>query len=95
MMRTPTTTSTAMKVHFEVAAEPGSRVYVAGTFNAWNPTSTPLCDNQHTGHFRTGLHVPPGMHEYKFVVNGVWTVDPQCAKTTPNAFGSQNSVIQV
>lgn len=83
------------KIRFELSAEPGSRVFVAGTFNEWSPTATPLKDNPGSGHCKVTVRVPRGTHEYKFIVNGVWSMDPKCADTVPNAFGSENNVIHV
>lgn len=82
-------------VQFEVSAEPGSRVSVAGTFNNWDPEATPLADNLEIGHYKVSLHIPKGKHEYKFVVNGDWVSDPNCKDSVPNEFGSVNSVICV
>ena len=81
------------RARFELSAEPGSQVFVAGTFNDWNPTANPLKDNPDSGHFKAALHVPTGTHEYKFVVNGVWTADPNCAAWALNGYGSLNSVL--
>ena len=39
--------------------------------------------------------LPEGTHEYKFLVDGDWTLDPECHDTTPNTFGTKNSIIQV
>ena len=36
-----------------------------------------------------------GEHEYKFVVNGEWTVDPANPNFLVNALGTLNSVVQV
>ena len=83
------------RVRFELSAAPGSRVFVAGTFNNWNPTANQLKDNPGSGHCKTTLVLPPGRHEYKFVVNGEWRVDPNCAESAPNDQGSLNSVITV
>jgi 1,4-alpha-glucan branching enzyme len=83
------------KVEFALNAEPGSQVFLAGTFNNWNPTATALADNPDSGHFKTTVAVPKGRHEYKFVVNGVWCVDPNCPDWAPNGHGSLNSVIEV
>ena len=80
---------------FEFSAEPGSQVFVAGTFNNWDPTQSPLKSNSNNSHFKATLRLPPGTHEYKFVVNGVWTADPKCADWVPNAYGSLNSVVEV
>ena len=86
---------TGRTVRFELMAEPGSQVFVVGTFNNWNPTATPLKDNPDGGHFKADLHIPAGRHEYKFVVNGVWAVDPKSVDWSRNAYGSLNSVLHV
>ena len=58
------------KVSFKVSAEPGSEVFVAGTFNNWDPKQHQLRDNPRSGLYSATLVLPPGRHEYKFVVNG-------------------------
>lgn len=82
-------------VQFELSAEPGSHVFVAGTFNNWNPTANPLKDNPGSGHCKATLRLPVGRHEYKFVVNDEWRVDPNCPESAPNDHGSLNSVLHV
>lgn len=83
------------QVRFELVAEPGSQVFVAGTFNHWSPTANPLKDSSRGGRYKTALRLPPGQHEYKFVVNGTWCADPQCTDFVPNDTGTLNSVIHV
>jgi len=80
-------------VRFELSAEPGSEVFVAGTFNKWNPTKNPLKDSQADGHYKAAMRVPIGTHEYKFVVDGVWAMDQKCTEWSPNGCGSLNSVL--
>ncbi|OGV81136.1 MAG: hypothetical protein A3K18_09315 [Lentisphaerae bacterium RIFOXYA12_64_32] len=82
-------------MRFEVSADPKSQVFVAGTFNNWNPTASPLKDNPDSGHYKATLSLPRGKHEYKFVVNGVWCMDPNCQDWSPNPYGGLNSVLQV
>ncbi|HEY6000932.1 MAG TPA: glycogen-binding domain-containing protein [bacterium] len=82
-------------VQFALKAEPTNRVFVAGTFNNWDPGANPLQGSPDSGYFTTALHVPTGRHEYKFVVDGAWVVDPACPDCVPNAFGSTNSVLRV
>lgn len=89
------TSSRGKRVTFQVTAEPGSDVFVTGSFNHWNPTQYRMSDNPGSGHCKTTLVLPPGRHEYKFVVNGEWRTDLNCAETTPNDQGSLNSVISV
>mgnify|MGYP001289360710 CR=1 FL=1 len=83
------------KVKFELATEPDSQVYVAGTFNGWSPTANPLKGNPDSGHFKATLNLAEGTHEYKFVVNGLWVSDPKCPDWVPDGCGSLNSVIHV
>mgnify|MGYP001160719151 CR=1 FL=1 len=81
------------RVKFEMKAEPGSEVFVAGTFNSWDPKKNPMTAKK--GVYSASLLLPKGRHEYKFVINGVWCVDPQCTEWAPNGHGSLNSVITV
>jgi len=89
------TGSRGKRVSFQVTAEPGSDVFVAGTFNNWNPTQYRMRDNPGSGHCKTSLVLPRGQHEYKFIVNGEWRADPDCAESMPDNHGSINSVLQV
>jgi 1,4-alpha-glucan branching enzyme len=72
----------------------GSEIFVAGSFNDWDPRRNKLAD-QGGGLFRLALLLPRGSYEYKFVVNGLWQVDPKCPDWVPNNLGSLNSVIRV
>jgi len=87
--------SKGKKVEFQVTAEPGSEVYVAGSFNNWDPKQHRMMDNPGSGHCKITLVLPPGRHEYKFVVNGEWYADPNCAESAMNDQGSLNSVVTV
>jgi 1,4-alpha-glucan branching enzyme len=79
----------------EIRAEPGSTVYVAGTFNAWDPLHDRMKDEADIGVYTVILQLPPGRYEYKFIVNGVWCIDPECTEWSRNDFGSLNSVLHV
>lgn len=82
-------------VNFELKTEPGCEVFVAGGFNNWDPKKHPLRDNPDSGHYKTSLVLQPGKHEYKFVVNGEWRLDPNCPDWVLNDQGSLNSLISV
>ena len=83
------------KTEFRLAAAPGSKVFVAGTFNNWDPEKNPMKDNPESGHYKTVIAVAPRKHEYKFIVDGEWRVDPNCSDWVTNGHGSLNSVICV
>jgi hypothetical protein len=38
--------------------------------------------------------LPLGTHEYKFIVDGKWTLDPE-RQTIPNQYGTVNNIIEV
>ncbi len=81
------------RVTFELCAEPGSEVFVAGTFNNWNPGEKQLRYRDDV--YTAMLLLPKGRHEYKFIVDGTWCIDPECSDWVPNGMGSLNSVIHV
>lgn len=79
---------------FKVKAIPGAEVFLAGSFNNWDPSKTRMKQNG-DGSYAVKVRIPPGKHEYKFLVNGTWQVDPDCGQWVSNGFGSLNSVIEV
>ena len=87
--------SALKKIAFRMAAAPGSKVSVAGTFNDWDPEKNPMKDDPGSGHCKTVVALPAGKYEYKFIVNGEWGLDPNCQDQAPDNHGSLNSVITV
>ncbi|MBT3377600.1 MAG: hypothetical protein HN742_14115 [Lentisphaerae bacterium] len=81
------------RVRFQLRADPGSTVCVAGSFNEWDPAKKKM---KYTGSvYAATLMLHPGRYEYKFVVDDIWCVDPECPDWVPNDQGSLNSVIVV
>ena len=94
------TMTTALKqsrkrVNLELTGKPASDVFVAGSFNDWDPTAKPLKPVGGNGQYRATLMLPQGRHEYKFVVDGAWHIDPQNPDVVANDRGSQNSILVV
>ncbi|MBQ2382636.1 MAG: type I pullulanase, partial [Oscillospiraceae bacterium] len=56
----------------------GTNVYLAGTFNNWSTSSTKMTKSGSI--FSATVTLTPGVHEYKFVVDGNWITDPGNAK---------------
>jgi hypothetical protein len=70
------------------------RVTIAGSFNNWDPDTTPLV--RQNGAWSTILVLPPGSYEYMFVEDGErWITDPLAAQTRDDGFGGANAVIDV
>lgn len=85
-------TENAAWVTFKFHAAPGSKVYLAGTFNKWNPTMIRLEDDK-KGRYSATVLMPTGRNEYKFIVDGNWCNAHDCKNMTPNPFGTTNSVL--
>lgn len=81
-------------VHVEFAHPKAIAVAIAGTFNDWRPESTPMIALG-DGRWRKELVLPPGVYEYRLVVDGEWMADPLGRETAPNPFGGLNSVLKV
>jgi 1,4-alpha-glucan branching enzyme len=82
------------RIHFEFTSPTAESVAIAGTFNEWKPTATPMIALGE-GRWAKDLDLPPGDYEYCLVVDGQWIPDPQAAETVPNPFGGVNSLRKV
>ena len=82
------------KVTFQVEAPAGSKVFVAGSFNNWD-TSANRMRRARNGVYAAAIMLPPGRHEYKYVVDGEWQIDSKNPLKAWNYAGSLNSVITV
>lgn len=81
-------------IEFTYQASGAGSVTLAGTFNGWNADDFPLtADGQ--GNWVIVKELGPGMHEYKFVVDGNWLADPENPDTQSDPYGGVNSVVTV
>jgi len=83
------------RVTFSVRAEVGSKVFLAGDFNKWDPTAKEMSDKKGEGVYTVTLNLPVGDHPYKFVINSTWCADPECVDWVQNDHGTLNSVKRV
>jgi len=95
MIKPKTSKPKSKRVIFKVIAEPGNKVCLAGSFNNWDPAGKEMTDPKGTGVFAVTLTLAPGTYEYKFVINGTWCVDPECAEWAQNSLGTLFSVRKV
>jgi chromosome partitioning protein len=70
-------------------------VHIAGDFNNWQPSKTPLLKMGDSGVWQTKLKLPRGKHRYRLVVDGHWQQDPYNEHTELNPFGGFNSVVEI
>ncbi len=92
-----TPTSHAPRSHcvcLEFIHPQATEVCVAGSFNEWHPSATPMI-RLDAGKWVKELDLPPGRYEYRFVVDGQWVDDPAARETVPNPHGGVNAVLEV
>ena len=90
-----TSTAGRKRKDFRIRTDPGSEVYISGSFNNWNGEAKKLKDLEGDGEYSISLLLPPGKHEYKFVINGEWHVDPECEDWVVNEHGTLNNIVYV
>ncbi len=70
-------------------------VQIAGDFNNWQPTATPMQRVGDSGVWQTKMKLPHGTYRYRLVVDGQWQQDPYNERTEMNPYGDYNSVLEV
>jgi 1,4-alpha-glucan branching enzyme len=86
--------SKTCSISFEYSNSEAREVMVAGSFNDWQPTVTPMTKKP-GGLWCAQLLLKPGHYEYRFIVDGQWKDDPRAAAFVANPFGGSNGVIDV
>jgi len=80
-------------VRFTLSAPGAAGVAIAGSFNRWDPHTNILTGPDSSGWWSITLHLPPGRHEYLYIVNDkMWLLDPG-APAVDDGFGGRNSIV--
>ena len=82
------------KVTFSMNSPDAEKVILMGDFNQWNPRKHPM-NKDKNGTWVKGVIILPGVYEYKFLIDGQWTEDPQNSLICPNGFGTYNNVLDL
>jgi 1,4-alpha-glucan branching enzyme len=82
------------RICLELYAPDAELVFVAGSFNGWEPSAMPL-QKQEGDRWVVELMLDPGKYEYRFVVDGEWTDDPLSSAYVSNPFDGLNGVLLV
>jgi chromosome partitioning protein len=72
-----------------------NNVQIAGDFNNWQPSKSPLQKVGSSGVWQTKMKLPAGKYRYRLVVDGQWQQDPYNEAVESNPFGGLNSVVEV
>jgi 1,4-alpha-glucan branching enzyme len=82
------------KVTFNFLAPEARNVALAVDFSDWDPTKHPMKKDK-KGVWKISLNLVPGAYQFKFFVDGAWVIDPNCADSVWNPYGSSNCVKKV
>jgi hypothetical protein len=83
-------------MHFEIHAPGAHMIDLVGSFNQWTPGAIRLEGPDASGHWKTDVKLPEGLHEYQFLVDGKnWVTDPNAMTHRPDGFGHENAVVDV
>jgi hypothetical protein len=81
------------KVRFSIEARGARQVALAGDFNQWDQKC--CCKLKKDGCWERTLLLPPGVYEYKYLIDGQWHMDPNNEQVCINCFGTRNNVLVV
>jgi len=84
-----------IRVRFVLKAPEARHVQLVGDFNAWSVEATPLSDADGNGIWTVVVPLKAGRYQYKFVVDGDWTVDPDAPAYLPDGFGGKNALLAI
>ncbi len=82
-------------VTFLYQTDTGASVNLAGSFNDWSDSATPMTDRDGDGIYMVKMNLEPGEYQYKFVQGGNWITDTSAEKLVDDGFGGKNSVLIV
>jgi chromosome partitioning protein len=80
---------------FTFKAQGAREVHLVGDFNGWRISNDSLLWQKEEGVWQKRLHLGPGHHRYKFVVDGRWVTDPANDRMEPNPYGDLDSVLEI
>ncbi|HKI69250.1 MAG TPA: isoamylase early set domain-containing protein [Verrucomicrobiae bacterium] len=79
---------------FSYAAPTAMSVQLVGDFTHWQQKPVNLQKGR-DGIWRVSIELLSGTHHYRFLVDGQWCDDPECALRVPNPFGGHDAVREV
>ncbi|WP_417914804.1 isoamylase early set domain-containing protein [Candidatus Electronema sp. JM] len=96
LKKTYTATGKKCRVTFHYADSGAASAALAGEFNGWSATETPM-KRLKSGEFAVTLMLDAGRdYAFRYVVDGQrWVNEPEADKYVRNEFGEDNSVVTV
>ena len=82
------------KETFRFTAADAMSVLLVGDFTHWQANPIPMRKGG-DGIWTASVELAPGNHTYRFIVDGEWRDDPECAIHVPNPYGGEDMVRKV
>ena len=82
------------KETFRFTSADALSVLLVGDFTHWQAKPIPMRKGA-DGVWIATVELGPGTHTYRFIVDGEWRDDPDCAIHVPNPYGSEDMVRRV
>jgi len=79
---------------FRFKAADALSVMLVGDFTHWQANPIPMRKGPE-GIWTAKVNLGPGTHTYRFIVDGEWRDDPECALHVANPFGSEDRVRRI
>jgi hypothetical protein len=79
---------------FRIHAPGAARVQLVADFNDWDPSANPLRPIG-DGWWELDLAVPPGIHQYSYLVDGKTVTPPDADVTVDDGFGGRNGLLRI
>jgi 1,4-alpha-glucan branching enzyme len=79
---------------FIVHSKTANDVRITGDFTDWSPEGIPLREGKN-GEWKTTLGLTPGEYQYRLILDGEWSDDPEALARVPNIYGGENCILQV
>jgi 1,4-alpha-glucan branching enzyme len=76
---------------FRFTAPDATSVLLVGDFTHWQKQGIPMRKDK-DGTWSATVRLAAGRHTYRFIVDGEWRDDPECAVRAPNPFGSLDMI---
>lgn len=90
------TAAEGVMTRFVLIAPEASGVSLTGDWVGWDADGISLEELRGTGVWTADVSLPPGVHEYSFVIDGTeWRPDPLAGTQVDDGFGRRNSLVMV
>jgi 1,4-alpha-glucan branching enzyme len=86
--------TTLKRQTFHITEPDAESVLLAGDFTDWQERPIKM-EKGSGGVWTTTVKLPPGTHNYLFIVDGEWCEDPECPVRVPNPYGGYSMVRRV